>query len=117
MSSTPVVVLVIEDDTAIRRFLRAGLGSQGFTLVEAESAEAGIHAAAMRPPDLVLLDLGLPDADGIEVVRRLREWSAVPVLVLSARGQESDKVHILDAGADDYVTKPFAMGEIGRAHV
>ena len=112
MSSAPVVVLVIEDDAAIRRFLRAGLESQGFTLVEAESAEAGIHAAAMRSPQLVLLDLGLPDADGIEVVRRLREWSAVPVLVLSARGQESDKVRVLDAGADDYVTKPFAMGEL-----
>ncbi|MEQ1833618.1 MAG: response regulator [Candidatus Eisenbacteria bacterium] len=112
MTAAPVVVLVIEDDAAIRRFLRAGLESQGFALVEAENAEAGIHAAAMRSPELVLLDLGLPDADGIEVVRRLREWSAVPVLVLSARGQESDKVRVLDAGADDYVTKPFAMGEL-----
>lgn len=112
MSGAPVLVLVIEDDAAIRRFLRAGLESQGFSLVEAENAEAGIHAAAMRSPELVLLDLGLPDADGIEVVRRLREWSAVPVLVLSARGQESDKVRVLDAGADDYVTKPFGMGEL-----
>ena len=112
MSALPTVVLVIEDDAAIRRFLRAGLESQGFTLVEAETAEAGIAAAAMRSPELVLLDLGLPDADGIEVVRRLREWSVVPVLVLSARGQESDKVRALDAGADDYVTKPFAMGEL-----
>lgn len=112
MTAPAVVVLVIEDDAAIRRFLRAGLESQGFTLVEAESAAAGIAAAAMHSPEIVLLDLGLPDADGIEVVRRLREWSPVPVLVLSARGQESDKVRVLDAGADDYVTKPFAMGEL-----
>jgi two-component system KDP operon response regulator KdpE len=80
--------------------------------VEAVTAEDGIAQAAMRAPELVLLDLGLPDMDGVEVVRRLREWSTVPVLVLSARGQESDKIHALDAGADDYVTKPFAMGEL-----
>ncbi len=107
-----LVVLVIEDDLAIRRFLRAGLETQGFRMLEAETAEGGISAAAMQAPDLVLLDLGLPDADGLEVVRRLREWSQTPILVLSARGQESDKVRVLDAGADDYVTKPFAMGEL-----
>jgi two-component system KDP operon response regulator KdpE len=106
------VVLVIEDDPPIRRFLRAGLESQGFRLVEASTAEEGISEAAMRAPELVLLDLGLPDGDGVDVVRRLREWSAVPVLVLSARGQESDKIRALDAGADDYLTKPFAMGEL-----
>jgi two-component system KDP operon response regulator KdpE len=106
------LVLVIEDDAPIRRFLRAGLESQGFQLVEAVTGEDGIAQAAMRSPELVLLDLGLPDVDGVEVVRRLREWSAVPVLVLSARGQESDKIRALDAGADDYVTKPFAMGEL-----
>ncbi len=111
-TSPATVVLVIEDDAPIRRFLRAGLESQGFRLVEAVTAEDGIAQAAMRAPELVLLDLGLPDMDGVEVVRRLREWSTVPVLVLSARGQESDKIHALDAGADDYVTKPFAMGEL-----
>ena len=111
-SAPAPLVLVIEDDLAIRRFLRAGLESQGFRLIEAATAEKGIAEAAMHTPDLVLLDLGLPDADGIEVVRRLREWSAVPVLVLSARGQEADKVRVLDSGADDYVTKPFAMGEL-----
>ena len=111
--TTPAtVVLVIEDDAPIRRFLRAGLESQGFQLVEAVTGEDGIAQAAMRTPELVLLDLGLPDVDGVEVVRRLREWSAVPVLVLSARGQESDKIRALDAGADDYVTKPIAMGEL-----
>jgi two-component system KDP operon response regulator KdpE len=111
-TSAATVVLVIEDDAPIRRFLRAGLESQGFQLVEAVTGEDGIAQAAMRSPELVLLDLGLPDLDGVEVVRRLREWSAVPVLVLSARGQESDKIRALDAGADDYVTKPFAMGEL-----
>jgi len=108
----PTVVLVIEDDAPIRRFLRAGLDAQGFQLVEAVSGEQGIAEAAMRSPELVLLDLGLPDLDGVDVVRRLREWSAVPVLVLSARGQERDKIRALDAGADDYITKPFAMGEL-----
>lgn len=114
MTEPPVAttVLVIEDDLAIRRFLRAGLESQGFRMLEAATAERGIADAAMHSPELVLLDLGLPDADGLEVVRRLREWSAVPVIVLSARGQEADKVRVLDAGADDYVTKPFAMGEL-----
>jgi len=108
----PTLVLLIEDDPPIRRFLRAGLESQGFQLVESETGEAGIAQAAMRSPSLVLLDLGLPDVDGVDVVRRIREWSAVPVLVLSARGQESEKVRALDAGADDYVTKPFALGEL-----
>ena len=108
----PTVVLLIEDDPPIRRFLRAGLEAQGFQLVETETGEAGIAQAAMRSPSLVLLDLGLPDVDGVDVVRRLREWSSVPVLVLSARGQESEKVRALDAGADDYVTKPFALGEL-----
>jgi two-component system KDP operon response regulator KdpE len=108
----PTVVLLVEDDAPIRRFLRAGLESQGFQLVESATGESGIAEAAMRAPELVLLDLGLPDMDGVDVVRRLREWTAIPVIVLSARGQESDKVRALDAGADDYVTKPFAMGEL-----
>jgi two-component system KDP operon response regulator KdpE len=108
----PVVVLVIEDESPIRRFLRAGLEGQGYTLVEAETGRGGIAQAATRAPDLVLLDLGLPDVDGLEVVRRIREWSSTPILVLTARGQEADKIRALDAGADDYVTKPFAMGEL-----
>jgi two-component system KDP operon response regulator KdpE len=106
------LLLVIEDDPAIQRFLRAGLASQGYRHVESVTAADGLAQAATRAPDLVLLDLGLPDLDGIEVVRRLREWSRVPVIVLSARGQEQDKIRALDAGADDYVTKPFAMGEL-----
>jgi two-component system, OmpR family, KDP operon response regulator KdpE len=106
------IVLVIEDEAPIRKFLRTGLGSQGFQLVEAVTGEEGLAQAATRAPDVILLDLGLPDIDGFEVVKRLREWSTVPVLVLSARGQERDKVQALDAGADDYVTKPFSMGEL-----
>ncbi len=105
-------VLLVEDDPAIVRFLRAGLASQGVKLIESASGADGIAQAATRAPDLVLLDLGLPDLDGLEVVKRLREWSSVPVIVISARGQEQDKIRALDAGADDYVTKPFAMGEL-----
>lgn len=96
----------------MRRFLRAALTARGFRLVEAETAAAAEIAATSQPPDLVLLDLGLPDADGIDVTRRLREWTQVPILVLSARGRESDKVAALDAGADDYVTKPFGVDEL-----
>jgi two-component system KDP operon response regulator KdpE len=108
----PPLVLIVEDDPAIVRFLRAGLASQGYRHVESATAADGLAQAATRTPELVLLDLGLPDLDGIEVVRRLREWSAVPIIVLSARGQEQDKIAALDAGANDYVTKPFAMGEL-----
>jgi two-component system, OmpR family, KDP operon response regulator KdpE len=112
------VVLVIEDEPPIRRFLRPSLTSQGYRVVEAETGEDGLIQAAMRQPDLVVLDLGLPDLDGIEVIRRLREWASVPIIVLSARGGESDKVAALDAGADDYVAKPFAVGELlARARV
>ena len=107
----PVVVLV-EDAPEIRRFLRATLIGHGFRLVEAETGREGLQAAETRQPDLVILDLGLPDIDGLEVIRRLREWTAVPILVLSARGQEADKVAALDAGADDYVAKPFGVGEL-----
>ena len=106
------VVLVIEDEAPIRKFLRTGLESHGFQLVEAVTGKEGLAQAATRAPEVVLLDLGLPDIDGLEVVKRLREWSNTPVLVLSARGQERDKVQALDAGADDYVTKPFSMGEL-----
>lgn len=106
------VVLVIEDEASIRKFLRTGLEGQGYEFVESLSGLEGLAQAATRAPDVVLLDLGLPDIDGFEVVRRLREWSTTPVVVLSARGQEQDKIRALDAGADDYVTKPFSMGEL-----
>ena len=107
----PVVVL-IEDEPQIRRFLRATLTGQGYRLFEAGTAADGLVEVASRQPDVVIIDLGLPDLDGLEVIRRLREWSKVPVIVLSARGQERDKVGALDAGADDYVSKPFSAGEL-----
>jgi two-component system, OmpR family, KDP operon response regulator KdpE len=110
--ATLPVVLVVEDEAAIRKFLRVALESQGYDYVEATTAEAGLAQAGTRTPDLVLLDLGLPDRDGLEVVRRIREWSSVPIVVLTARGRERDKVQALDAGADDYVTKPFSMPEL-----
>jgi two-component system, OmpR family, KDP operon response regulator KdpE len=105
-------VLLIEDEVQIRRFLRASLRGQGYRLLEAVTGDEGLLQAATRQPDLVVLDLGLPDLDGLEVLRRLREWSHVPVIVLSARGHERDKVAALDAGADDYVSKPFGIGEL-----
>ena len=111
-TATGPVVLVIEDEPPIRRFLRPSLASQGYRVVEAETGEDGLIQAATRQPDLVVLDLGLPDLDGIEVIRRLREWATVPIIVLSARGGEPDKVAALDAGADDYVAKPFGMDEL-----
>jgi two-component system, OmpR family, KDP operon response regulator KdpE len=107
----PVVVL-IEDEPQIRRFLRATLTGQGYRLFEAATGADGIIEVGSRQPDVVIIDLGLPDMDGIEVIRRLREWTAVPIIVLSARGQERDKVTALDAGADDYVSKPFGAGEL-----
>ena len=105
-------VLVVDDELAIRRFLRASLSAQGYQLFEAASAREALEAAATVRPDLIILDLGLPDLDGVEVTRRLREWSKVPVLILSVRGQDQDKIAALDAGADDYLTKPFSMGEL-----
>ena len=106
------LILVIEDDAQIRRFLRATLTAEDYQFHEAVSAREGIAQAAARQPDLVLLDLGLPDQDGLEVIREIRRWSQVPVVVLSARGQEKDKIAALDLGADDYVAKPFAVGEL-----
>jgi len=106
------VVVVIEDEPQIRRFLRPTLVGQGYRVVEAATGQDGVLQAATRQPDIVVLDLGLPDMDGLEVIRRLREWTAVPIVVLSARGQERDKIAALDAGADDYVAKPFAVGEL-----
>jgi len=107
----PLVVL-IEDEPQIRRFLRAALGAQGYRLVESTTGEDGLAQAATRQPDLVIVDLGLPDLDGVEVIRKLREWATMPIIVLSARGQERDKISALDAGADDYVSKPFSVGEL-----
>jgi two-component system KDP operon response regulator KdpE len=103
---------VVEDEPQVMRFLRASLPSQGYRLVEATSGEQALVEAASWSPDLVLLDLGLPDMDGVDVARRLREWSKAPIIVLSARGQEKDKIQALDAGADDYLTKPFGVGEL-----
>lgn len=112
MSEQGLRVLVVDDERAIRRFLRAALTSQGHTVIEAETAQAGISAVTTERPDLIILDLGLPDLDGLEVVRRLREWSTTPIVVLSVRSHEDDKIAALDAGADDYITKPFATGEL-----
>jgi two-component system KDP operon response regulator KdpE len=106
------LLLVVEDEPQMMRFLRATLPSAGYRVLEATNGQQALVEAATRAPDLVLLDLGLPDLDGIEVTRRLREWSATPVIVLSARGMERDKVEALDAGADDYLTKPFGTGEL-----
>jgi two-component system KDP operon response regulator KdpE len=105
-------ILLIEDDPHIRRFLRASLQTQGYDLLEAGTGQEGLSLAASQVPDIILLDLGLPDLEGIEVIRRLRGWSATPIIILSARGQERDKVANLDAGADDYLTKPFGVGEL-----
>ena len=107
----PVVVL-IEDEPQIRRFLRATLNGEGYRLFEVSTGADALVEVAQRHPDVVVLDLGLPDMDGLDVLRRLREWSTVPIIVLSARGQERDKVAALDGGADDYVSKPFSAGEL-----
>jgi two-component system KDP operon response regulator KdpE len=112
MTAAPPVVLLIEDEPQMRRFLRAALGDQEYHLVEASTAREGLAQAAGRNPEIILLDLGLPDADGLDVTRRIREWSSAPIIVISARGQERDKVAALDAGADDYLTKPFGVGEL-----
>ncbi|MCU0492791.1 MAG: response regulator [Chloroflexaceae bacterium] len=112
MTDSSPLILIIEDEPQIRRFLRAALHSHGYRLVEAETATDGLRAVTTHPPDLIVLDLGLPDLDGLEVTRRVREWSRVPIIVLSARGQEQDKIAALDAGADDYLTKPFGVGEL-----
>jgi two-component system, OmpR family, KDP operon response regulator KdpE len=112
MSENSPLVLVIEDEPHIRRFLRAALSAHGYRLVEAATGQEGLMHAATHQPEIVILDLGLPDLDGLELTRRLREWSTMPIIVLSARGQESDKVAALDAGADDYLTKPFGVGEL-----
>jgi two-component system KDP operon response regulator KdpE len=103
---------VIEDEAPLQKFLGVTLGTQNYRVIEATTGEQGLRHAAMDRPDLVILDLGLPDVDGVQVARRLREWSAVPIIVVSARGKEQDKVVALDAGADDYLTKPFGVAEL-----
>jgi two-component system KDP operon response regulator KdpE len=106
------LVLLIEDDPQIRRFLRATLPGSNYRLIEAATAQEGLRIVGLQHPDLIILDLGLPDVDGVEVARQLREWTLIPILVLSARDQEHDKIAALDAGADDYLTKPFGTGEL-----
>lgn len=105
-------VLVVDDEEAIRRFLRVTLESQAYTVIEAASGQDALSCAGNHKPDIVILDLGLPDIDGVEVTRLLRQWTKVPVIILSVRGSESDKIAALDAGADDYLTKPFGVGEL-----
>lgn len=106
------LILLVEDEAQIRRFLRAALEAEGYRLQECETAGEALAQASARQPDLILLDLGLPDRDGLDVIRGVRESSAVPIVILSARGQEKDKIAALDLGADDYVAKPFAIGEL-----
>ncbi|MBK6793112.1 MAG: response regulator transcription factor [Anaerolineales bacterium] len=105
-------ILVVDDEAPIRRYLRAALSAQGFTVYESASGEEALQAVLSHRPDIIILDLGLPDIDGIEVTRRLREWSQTPIIILSVRESEQDKIAALDAGADDYLTKPFGTGEL-----
>ncbi len=106
------LVLVVEDEPQMRKFIRASLTSHGYRVLEAERAQEAVSLATSHNPELLLLDLGLPDGDGIDLARRMREWSRVPIIVISARGREDDKVAALDAGADDYLTKPFGVNEL-----
>lgn len=112
MAKADPVVIVIEDDPAIRRFLRTSLSTQGFSVHQATTGKQGIIEAGVRKPDLLILDLGLPDMDGVEVIKAIRAWSAMPIIILSARSGEQPKINALDAGADDYLTKPFGFGEL-----
>ena len=112
MSENASVAVLVEDELQIRRFVRAALETENWRVFEAETVKQGLIEAGTRKPDVVILDLGLPDGDGIDFIRDLRAWSAVPVVVLSARVDETDKIEALDAGADDYLTKPFGVGEL-----
>jgi two-component system KDP operon response regulator KdpE len=112
MPDSRATILVVEDEPEIRRFLRATLEAEGYRVAESGSGRRGSIDAATHKPDMAIVDLGLPDFDGVEVIRRIREWSAMPIVVLSARTHERSKIEALDAGADDYVTKPFAIGEL-----
>jgi two-component system, OmpR family, KDP operon response regulator KdpE len=112
MSEVSPIVLVVDDEVQIRRFLRTGFELNGFTVHEAAAGAEALRMATMRPIDLVIVDLGLPDMDGADVVERIRSWSTVPIIVLSVRSSEGEKVHLLELGADDYVVKPFGMAEL-----
>ena len=112
MTHPAAAILVVEDEPEIRRFLRAALGAEGYKVVESATARRGVVDATTHKPDLVIIDLGLPDLDGIHVIRQIRAWSSMPVIVLSARAQEASKISAFEAGADDYVTKPFGIGEL-----
>src|ERR1700732_1821992 len=112
MSKPANVVLLIEDEPKIRRFLRAGFELQGFSVIEAENASDGLKAATFSAPDLIILDLGLPDLGGSEVLERIRSWSNVPILILSITSNEQEKVRLLGLGADDYIVKPFGIAEL-----
>ena len=109
---TTATLLIVEDEDAIRRYVRTALEAEGFRVHEAEGQQRGLLEAATRKPDMLVLDLGLPDGDGLTLIRELRQWSAMPILVLSARSDETDKIAALDAGADDYLIKPFGIGEL-----
>ena len=109
---TTATLLIVDDEDAIRRYVRTALEAEGFRVHEAEGQQRGLLEAATRKPDMLVLDLGLPDGDGLTLIRELRQWSAMPILVLSARSDETDKIAALDAGADDYLIKPFGIGEL-----
>jgi two-component system KDP operon response regulator KdpE len=112
VNESELKILVVDDETAIRRFLHASLSAHGHTVFEADTGVGAISGVVEHRPDLMILDLGLPDLDGISVVHQLREWTAIPIIILSVRDHETDKIAALDAGADDYLTKPFAIGEL-----
>ena len=112
MSASPINILIVEDEKEIRRFVRTALEAEGLRVFESETLQRGLIEAGTRKPDLVILDLGLPDGDGLTYIRDLRHWSAIPIIVLSARTREEDKIAALDAGADDFLTKPFGVGEL-----
>jgi two-component system KDP operon response regulator KdpE len=112
MSNDKPLVLVVDDEQAILRFLRVALESQAYTVFEAATGREALSDASARKPDIIILDLGLPDIDGVEVTRLLRQWTQIPIIILSVRGSEGDKIAALDAGADDYLTKPFGVGEL-----
>jgi two-component system KDP operon response regulator KdpE len=112
MTEIGLRVLVVDDERAIRKFLRAALNAQGYIVSEASTGEEALKAVVASRLDMIILDLGLPDLDGVEITKKLREWSPIPIIILSVREQETDKIAALDAGADDYLTKPFSIGEL-----
>ena len=112
MSNTKLRILVVDDERAIRRFLKASLSAHGYIVLEATTGQEGLDGVTAHRPDLIILDIGLPDIDGFEVTKRLREWTQTPIIILSVQEQEADKVAALDAGADDYLTKPFGVSEL-----